>query len=416
MEQLGNPVTTTVSVFTRHSKDCPQTNPQWKRCKCRKSLYICHGGKIALVSAKTRSWEQAELAAQVERDKRDPIKQRHRELDAQIKQVAQEQAAAVARQITVADALKEWIASKKITSASTAELHTIFSRKFQSWATENDIEFLHLITRRMLSAWRSEWSPEAKRKYDRMAPGTQEQFRSRIQQFFRRAILNEIIGKDPSVVLDRIKFQSEKTMPLTSEQFDLVVAATYLYDRDRKREGQRVGSWLRALFLAMRWSGLRISDVLMLPKVGVHNGRLTLVTQKSKKEYDYPLAEPAVTALLELPLRKGIHPDYFFWSTCCSPQNLKGNWTPAIKELNRYLKLTNDKGEPMAFRSHMLRDTFAVELLLQGVDIEKVSRLLTHSSVRTTEKYYAHWVKSRQADLEDAFVIALRKMGAMVAG
>ena len=30
----------TISVFTRHSGDCPQTNPQWKRCGCRRSLYL----------------------------------------------------------------------------------------------------------------------------------------------------------------------------------------------------------------------------------------------------------------------------------------------------------------------------------------------------------------------------------------
>jgi hypothetical protein len=65
----------TISVFTRHSTECPKSdNPQWKRCNCRKSLYIREGGKTTYVSAKTRSWEQAERIAQAERDKRDPVK------------------------------------------------------------------------------------------------------------------------------------------------------------------------------------------------------------------------------------------------------------------------------------------------------------------------------------------------------
>ena len=35
----------TITVFTRHSEDCPKAaNPQWKRCDCRKSLYI-RGGR-----------------------------------------------------------------------------------------------------------------------------------------------------------------------------------------------------------------------------------------------------------------------------------------------------------------------------------------------------------------------------------
>ena len=65
----------TITVFVRHSADCPKgDDPQWKRCKCRKSLYIREGGKTQYLSAKTRSWEQAERVAQTERDKRDPVK------------------------------------------------------------------------------------------------------------------------------------------------------------------------------------------------------------------------------------------------------------------------------------------------------------------------------------------------------
>ena len=49
---------------------------------------------------------------------------------------------------------------------------------------------------------------------------------------------------------------------------------------------------------------------------------------------------------------------------------------------------------------HMLRDTFAVEMLLAGVPIDQVSMLLGHSSVKITEKHYLPWVKARQEQLE----------------
>jgi hypothetical protein len=49
---------------------------------------------------------------------------------------------------------------------------------------------------------------------------------------------------------------------------------------------------------------------------------------------------------------------------------------------------------------HRFRDTFAVELLLSGVPIERVSILLGHQSVRITERHYAPWVRSRQEQLE----------------
>ena len=43
-----------------------------------------------------------------------------------------------------------------------------------------------------------------------------------------------------------------------------------------------------------------------------------------------------------------------------------------------------------------LRDTFAVECLLGGVPLERVSVLLGHSSVKVTERHYAPWVQKRQ--------------------
>jgi hypothetical protein len=43
----------TITVFTRHSGDCPKRHaPQWKRCQCRKSLYIREHGKTVYVTAK----------------------------------------------------------------------------------------------------------------------------------------------------------------------------------------------------------------------------------------------------------------------------------------------------------------------------------------------------------------------------
>jgi len=50
--------------------------------------------------------------------------------------------------------------------------------------------------------------------------------------------------------------------------------------------------------------------------------------------------------------------------------------------------------------AYRFRDTFAVELLLAGVPLERVSVLLGHSSVRITEKHYAPWVLARQGQLE----------------
>jgi hypothetical protein len=47
-----------------------------------------------------------------------------------------------------------------------------------------------------------------------------------------------------------------------------------------------------------------------------------------------------------------------------------------------------------------------VALLEKGVPLDVVSMLLGHTSIKTTEKHYAPWVKSRQTAFEDAVKLA----------
>ena len=57
-------------------------------------------------------------------------------------------------------------------------------------------------------------------------------------------------------------------------------------------------------------------------------------------------------------------------------------------------------------RNSRLRDTFAVELLLAGVPLERVSILLGHQSIKITEKHYAPWTRSRQEQIESDLTAA----------
>ena len=52
------------------------------------------------------------------------------------------------------------------------------------------------------------------------------------------------------------------------------------------------------------------------------------------------------------------------------------------------------------------RDTFAVELLLATVPLDRVSVLPGHSSIRITERHYAPWTRSRQEQIEADLKVA----------
>ena len=58
--------------------------------------------------------------------------------------------------------------------------------------------------------------------------------------------------------------------------------------------------------------------------------------------------------------------------------------------------------------------TVAKVMLHAGLPMEGVSRLLTHKSIRVTEKYYAPWVRPWQELLDQHVIEAMRKVGTSV--
>lgn len=405
-DMTTNPLsTTTISVFCRHSKECPQRdNPQWRRCGCRKHVYVYAGGKVSYLSAKTRSWEQAEKVAQAEREKRDPVK-------LELARIAAEEEARKAslriKESTIESALDQWIAGLKV-QGPTSKSYSTLRKVILTWAKSQGLVNLSEVTSDSLDAWIASWS---------LASNTQSFRLTRVKAFFKWAHNLEKIHRNPAVMLKAIKGEEqEETMPLTAGQFREVIAATYTYDSGRRVDKDRFGVDLRAVFLVMRWTGVRLVDALMLKRSGVVGNRLQMNIQKTGDFIDRVVPVEVIQALSEVPIRKTMHEDQFFWSRKCDHRVLSGMWTPRVRLLNECLNLTNEDGEPMRFRSHMLRDTFAVELLLADMPLESVSKLLCHRSIKVTETHYAPWVKARQRKLESEMVVAMRKMGARFDG
>jgi site-specific recombinase XerD len=380
--KTSEPATFTVTPFTRHSPDYPKKdNPQWKRCNCRKSLYIYEDGKVTYVSAKTRSWEQAERAAQVARDLKDPVKI----------ELAKMEARKAAKDCKLEDAIDQWIAGQKGRGIATQKAYETFKRTTMKWAVSKSIVNLSDVTPDALDAWVATWKDKL---------GTQGLRVSRVRSFFRWAHGLRKMDENPAPMLRSFKAtredEREQTQPLTAAQFDELIAATYKYDDGRRVDKDRFGVDPRALFLTQRWTGLRISDVLMLPRSSVRGNRIAANMQETGVPFEQVVPVAVTEALAAVPVRKTMHEDQYFWSRQCNHRVLAGMWTPRIRRMNKYVRFKDDRGRPMKFRSHMLRDTFAVELLLAGMSLDKVSKLLGHKSTRVTEKHYAPWVKARK--------------------
>jgi integrase len=142
--------------------------------------------------------------------------------------------------------------------------------------------------------------------------------------------------------------------------------------------------------LLLRYSGLRFTDAAKLSRGRISGDNLLLYTAKTGTPVNCPLPPVVIDALAAIPSDG----PYYFWTGKSATKGLAGSiWRRPLRWLSALAKVANG-------HAHRFWDTFAVELLLAGVPIDRVSMLLGHKSVRITERHYAPWVRSRQEQLE----------------
>lgn len=183
------------------------------------------------------------------------------------------------------------------------------------------------------------------------------------------------------------------TMPFTGDEVDRIIDACNRIQDDNPATVERTRLRARALCLTLLFSGMRISDVVKLERrtVDLETGRVFLRMMKTGIPLYLQLQEPALIALRALPIESE---QYFFWNGSAKLSTCVGN---ARKTISRVFASADVDGHP-----HRFRDSFSVALLENGKDLRTVQQLLGHTSLRTTEKYYAPFVESRQREIEAA--------------
>src|SRR5262249_38706334 len=152
------------------------------------------------------------------------------------------------------------------------------------------------------------------------------------------------------------------TLPFTSDEMQRILKACDEYPTHNSI-GHDNRARMKAMTLLLRWSGLRIVDAAMLEWVRLQDDTIFLHTAKTGQPVRIPLPKEAVAALNALP-RRGA---YLFATGESKPQSVTSNWQRAYRRVWKLAKIKN--GHP-----HRFRDTFAVELLLKGVDLADVAK------------------------------------------
>ena len=347
-------------VYTRHSPGCPhRDNRYYKRCRCRK--WIAFVGEDKRISAGTRSWEEAERTA-------------HR--------LSGDHAA---HSETVAEAVKLFLEDQRQQNHSKNWLykHTRELTHLVGYCAAEGIKLVSKITLHDLENFRKTWPGSAI---------TRSKRQERVRQFFRYCIKHRWRTDNVAADLSKIKVEPTETLPLTREQFAATLkAAAEYHPRGKDAEWRRQRA--TAMLMLCRHSGLRISDAARLERSKLlANDALLLRTTKTGQHVYVPLPVNVAKRLREL---ENDNPQYFFWNGTSARETPGRRWWSTIKTIFRAAGIPDS-------HPHCLRDTFAVECLVGGIDIKKVSVMLGHSSVAITERHYLPWVQARQTDLEES--------------
>jgi integrase len=201
----------------------------------------------------------------------------------------------------------------------------------------------------------------------------------------------------------------EQKKPYTDEEICLILdEATRITGSNKSAGYGSNATMFRLLLELMLETGLRVSDAIRYdPRRCKKSKQLWMYSFEPQKQHKNHHARTAEVFLTDR-LKQDI--DHAGWFSEHYPFAYRPfDSSPATLENNVY-RLMQTIGERCGVsdcRPHRLRDTYAVRMLLRGVPVDEVSRLLCHSSVTITEKYYAPWCPARRLRLEGLVAEAL---------
>lgn len=236
--------------------------------------------------------------------------------------------------------------------------------------------------------------------------------RRRLKAFMNFLVRSKMMKTNPIKELERLKTKRRITDYVRRNELDLILAAL-ASDQERPRLDYVGPAYAHAYVYLLRWSGLRAGDALRIgPSNFEKNIKGHTILRIIQSKTGLPLVVrvrddlPVLLNSLEL---KG--PTSYFMKPCRGLEGL--NKKQAAKKEEKHIRnvvQTYDRRLKWAVKAagvtrhihlHMLRDTFAIELILAGRPIDYISKQLGHENVAMTIKHYLPWVEERKQMMDD---------------
>lgn len=215
---------------------------------------------------------------------------------------------------------------------------------------------------------------------------------SALRQFYQFLYAEGLRADNPAAAIDRPRLKRPLPKVLSVEETERLIEAAGGDDPKAVR--------LRAMVETLYAAGLRVSELVSLPRTAYRKGQPFLIVRgKGDKERMAPLGGAAAGALeAYLGLRGAFLPEgaaspWLFPSRGRTGHVTAARFAQMLKELAVRAGIAPSRISP-----HVLRHAFATHLLDGGADLRAVQQMLGHADITTTQ-IYTHVAQDRLKDL-----------------
>jgi integrase/recombinase XerD len=221
-----------------------------------------------------------------------------------------------------------------------------------------------------------------------------------IRSYCRWCIRAKLRADDPTLEIDWPERDEILPRCLTSDELALIDKALesslpLLNVRVRKRRQRD-----KLAILLMLYAGLRRSEAVKVDwrHIDLGNGTLTIVLGKGRKSRAIPLHVRLALALSAVPPSERRGPVLRVLRASEADRGKRRHISDKtlMHTFDRWLK----DDYRIEISPHMLRHSFAIELLRAGADLRSIQLMLGHSSLATTERYLALDLTDKQRAIQ----------------
>jgi integrase/recombinase XerD len=210
---------------------------------------------------------------------------------------------------------------------------------------------------------------------------TQARILSGVRGFYKYLMIEEVIDKDPTELIEGPKIGRKLPEVLTIQEIDAIESSFDL----SKPEGQRNKAMVETLYSC----GLRVSELvnIRLTDLFFDQGFIRVIG-KGNKERLVPVGDKAIKEInLYLKDRNSISHKIDRNSENIIFLNRRGNKLTREMVFTIIKKNAKLAGIKKSISPHTFRHSFATHLVEGGADLRAVQEMLGHESIQTTEIY-----------------------------